>query len=453
MPTLIDPLRLLQLPSLGRLSDRLQDLVRTRLWLKVVIAAALGVGVGLLLGPDVGLVPSSISQPLVSWLALPGGLFLALIQMIVVPLVFASVVRGLTASDDMEQLRRVGTRALLFFVTTTAGAASLGIGLSSVLRPGRYIDVTKLTGPSSAPPPVAKEFPSVDAIPQALTDLLPNNPLAAMVGGQMLQIILFAVLMGLALLTLAPEKSAPLYEFLGSLQEVCMTVVKWAMRLAPLAVFGLLARLTASVGVETLAGMGAYMLTVLAGLFLLAIGYLVLVWVMARTSPLAFIRGSRELLLLAFSTSSSAAVMPLSIQTAERNFHVSTSTARFIVPLGATINMTGTALYQGVATVFLAQVFGIELSTPTLVLVVVTAVAASIGSPATPGVGMVILGGLLTTAGIPSSGIVLLLGVDRLLDMSRTAVNVAGDLAACLIIDPQGSVVSDPVPSSSARSS
>jgi Na+/H+-dicarboxylate symporter len=209
------------------------------------------------------------------------------------------------------------------------------------------------------------------------------------------------------------------------------------MKLAPLAVFGLLAQLAASVGVETLGGMGAYMMTVVVGLFLLALGYLLLVWGVGRISPLAFLIGSRELLLLAFSTSSSAAVMPLSIQTAETNFGVRPSTARFIVPLGATINMTGTALYQGVATVFLAQAYGIDLTGATLVLVVVTAVAASIGSPATPGVGMVILGGLLTTAGIPSSGIVLLLGVDRLLDMCRTAVNVAGDLAACLVIDPR----------------
>lgn len=177
----------------------------------------------------------------------------------------------------------------------------------------------------------------------------------------------------------------------------------------------------------------------IVGLGLLMLGYLSIIAVSARISPLRFLRGSRELLLLAFSTSSSAAVMPLSIQTAETKFAVRSSTARFIIPLGATINMTGTALYQGVATVFLAQAYGIDLSLSTLTLVVVTAVAASIGSPATPGVGMVILGGLLNTAGIPSTGIVLLLGVDRILDMCRTAVNVAGDLAACLVLDPKAS--------------
>jgi Na+/H+-dicarboxylate symporter len=163
--------------------------------------------------------------------------------------------------------------------------------------------------------------------------------------------------------------------------------------------------------------------------------YLVIVMVLARRSPLEFLRGTRELLLLAFSTSSSAAVMPLSIQTVETKFGVSSSTARFIIPLGATVNMTGTALYQGAATLFLAQAFGVDLSTGTLTLVVATAVLASVGSPATPGVGMVILGGVLATAGIPSSGVVLLLGVDRLLDMCRTAVNVAGDVVACLVLE------------------
>lgn len=214
-----------------------------------------------------------------------------------------------------------------------------------------------------------------------------------------------------------------------------MTVVRWAMMLAPFAVFGLMARLTSQVGVDALLGMGFYMLTVLLGLLLLFLLYLVVVFSFARISPLHFIRSMRELLLLAFSTSSSAAVMPLSIRTAEEKFNVRPSISQFVIPLGATINMNGTALYQGVATVFLAQVYGVEIGMAGLALLVVMAVGASIGSPATPGVGIVILSMLLSSIGIPAGGVALIMGVDRILDMSRTAVNVSGDVVTCTLMD------------------
>lgn len=434
------PLELLHVESLSRLASRLQDLVHGRLWLKVLLAMFAGICVGLLLGPDAELVPPSVTRPLVAWLALPGQLFLALIQMIVVPLVFASVVRGLTASENMEQLRTMGLRALAFFVTTTAIATAVGVSLALLLEPGSMMDAEVIarelggSGVSSAAPE-AVALPSLVEVPDVLTGLLPKNPLASLAGGEMLQIILFAVLMGMALLSLQPAQSSPLYDLLGSLQEVCMTVVKWAMRLAPLAVFGLMAQLTASVGVGTLIGMGAYVGVVLLGLTVLMIGYLLLMWVTDRISPWRFLKQTRELLLLAFSTSSSAAVMPMTVRTA-RSFGIRETTAQFLVPLGATVNMTGTALYQGVATVFLAQVFGVELAPTALVLVVVTTVAASIGSPATPGVGIVILASVAQSVGIPSSGVVLLIGVDRILDMSRTVINVTGDISACIVLEP-----------------
>jgi Na+/H+-dicarboxylate symporter len=182
-------------------------------------------------------------------------------------------------------------------------------------------------------------------------------------------------------------------------------------------------------------GMGMYMLTVLLGLFLLLVLYLVIVYAFARINPVRFLRSMRELLLLAFSTSSSAAVMPLSIRTAEEQFHVRPSISQFVIPLGATINMNGTALYQGVATVFLAQVYGVEIGMGGLALVVVMAVGASIGSPATPGVGIVILSMLLSSIGIPAGGVALIMGVDRILDMCRTAVNVSGDIVTCTLMD------------------
>jgi Na+/H+-dicarboxylate symporter len=207
------------------------------------------------------------------------------------------------------------------------------------------------------------------------------------------------------------------------------------MWLAPFAVFGLLAQLTTKIGLNALLGMAVYVSTVLLGLLLLLLVYLLILWVFARQAPLPFLKAAREVLLLAFSTSSSAAVMPLSIKTVEEKLRVRSSISQFVIPLGATINMNGTALYQGVAAIFLAQVFSVDISTAGMLLIVVTAVGASIGSPATPGVGIVILALVLDSVGIPTAGIALILGVDRILDMSRTAINVCGDLTACVLMN------------------
>ncbi len=433
-----DPIELLDLAPLRRLSSSLERLVSTQLWARVMVGLLAGILVGVVIGPSAGLVSVSVAVPLASWLALPGSLFLGLVQMIVVPLVFSSVVRGLAAGDSVEQLRSLGLGGAVFFVTTTALATALGLALGLLIQPGRFLDAATVRAAMSSPAAVAPtipERPALDQIPDLLVGLLPTNPLASMVGAEMLQVILFAFVVGIALVNLAPEKSTPLFDLLGSLQEVCMKIVAWAMRLAPFAVFGLIARLTSTVGIEVLAGMAVYVLTVLLGLAAMMGVFLLLNLAAGGVRPKQFLLASREVLLLAFSTSSSAAVMPLSIQTAEDKLHVRPSIARFLVPLGATVNMNGTALYQGVATVFLAQVFDVSLGVFGLLLVVVTAVSASIGSPATPGAGIVILAMVLEGAGIPTAGLGLILGVDRILDMSRTAVNVAGDLTACVVLD------------------
>ena len=432
------PLAQLDLAPLRRLSDALEHLVETQLWARVLVGLAAGIVVGALLGPSAGLVDPAIAIPIASWLALPGALFLALVQMIVVPLVFSSVVRGLAAGEDVAQLRRVGLAGGAFFVVTTAIATGVGLALASIVQPGRFLDASLVRRAMASPPTLPSappETPGLEQLPDLVIGLLPTNPLAAMVGGEMLQVILFAFVVGVALVNLAPEKSAPLFELLGSVQEVCMKIVAWAMRIAPFAVFGLVARLTSSVGIEVLGGMAVYMLTVIAGLLLMMILFVVIAATAGRISPWKFLSAVREVVLLAFSTSSSAAVMPLSVETAEEKLDVRPSIARFLIPLGATVNMNGTALYQGVATVFLAQVFEVPLGALGMLLVVVTAVSASIGSPATPGAGIVILAMVLDGVGIPTAGIALLLGVDRILDMSRTAVNVTGDLTACLVLD------------------
>ncbi|MGF1465613.1 MAG: dicarboxylate/amino acid:cation symporter [Sandaracinaceae bacterium] len=432
----LDNLARVQPRSLARLSRDLVGLLEARLWLQVMVALALGCGVGILLGPAVGWVPPPAARTLTSWLALPGQLFLAIVQMVVVPLVFASIIRGLAASEDVEQLRRMGLRTVVYFILTTTVAITLGVSLALVLQPGATIDGPSALGALGGQAPVdVADAPARPSVPEAILGLIPTNPLGAMVNLEMFQVVMFAAIVGVAIVSLAPAQSRPVLELLGSVQDVSMTIVKWAMRLVPVAVFGLIARLIAQVGLDALLGMAAYVGTVLLGLALLLVAYLILVAAVARRSPLRFLTAARDVQLLAFSTSSSAAVMPLSIRTAEEKLGVRPSVAQFLIPIGATINMDGTALYQGVAAVFLAQVFAVDLTALELVLLVVTAVAASIGSPATPGVGIVILSMVVTSVGIPAAGIALLIGVDRILDMSRTALNVTGDLTACVVLD------------------
>ncbi len=419
------------------LSQHLSKLVSGRLWLKVLIGMVLGIVVGMLIGPTTGWFRPDTATTIGNWLAFPGQLFLTLIQMIVMPLIFASVVRGLTASESFEQLRKMGLGVVFYFVVTTTIAIVIGIGVAMLVQPGSFVEAgslkaSALVNTTTAP---AAAAPTLAELPHKLVTLLPSNPLTSMVEGQMLQVVLFAMIIGVALVMMQATQSKPLLDLMASLQEVCMTVVGWAMRLAPFAVFGLMAQLTTKIGLNALLGMGVYVGTVLLGLLILLGVYLLLVYLLVREPPFAFLRNTRDVILLAFSTSSSAAVMPLSIKTVEERLRVHRSVSQFVIPLGATINMNGTALYQGVATMFLAQVFGVDLSISALLLVVVTAVGASIGSPGTPGVGIVILAMVLETAGIPTAGIVLIMGVDRILDMSRTAINVCGDLVAAMLMN------------------
>lgn len=420
------------------LSKHLNKLVSGRLWLKVLIGMFLGIIVGMLIGPTTGWFETQTATTIGNWLALPGQLFLTLIQMIVMPLIFASVVIGLTSSKSFEQLRQMGIAVVLYFVITTTIAIMIGLMVAHIIQPGSFVDATKLKAsiPTSAiTTQTQSSIPTLSDLPQTLITILPSNPLTSMVEGQMLQVVLFAMVMGVALVMMKPSQSKPLLDLMASLQEVCMTVVGWAMRLAPIAVFGLMAQLTTKIGLNALLGMSVYVGTVLLGLFILLLAYLLIIFLSIRESPFTFLHGIKDVMLLAFSTSSSAAVMPLSIKTAEENLNIHKSVSQFVIPLGATINMNGTALYQGVATIFLAQIFGIDLGISALLLVVVTAVGASIGSPGTPGVGIVILAMVLETAGIPAAGIVLIMGVDRILDMSRTAVNVCGDLVAAKLMN------------------
>ncbi len=427
--------------SLINLTGKLRVLVYQRLWLQVLIGMFAGVGVGLLIGPTLGVVESHAALIIGNWAALPGKLFLLAIQFVVVPLVVASVIRGIAASDTDISIQRLGGWTIGFFLMTTLIAVAIGMAAAVIIAPGSYIergvlDAALATQESAKTGPAAPaHLPKAEEIPEFITSLFPRDPMTTFISGNMLQIVMTAAIIGVALVTMPMHQRKPLLDLLSSIQGACMVIVGWVLRFAPLAVFGLLVHLTARVGLSALIGTGAYVVTVLLGLLTLFLVYLAIAGIVGRRGFRSFLAAIREVVLLAFSTSSSAAVMPLSLSTAEKKLNVRPSVARFVVPLGTTINMGGTALYQGVAALFLAQVFDVQIGFLGMLLVVVMATGAAIGSPGTPGVGIVILATILNSVGIPPAGIAILLGVDRILDMCRTSVNVTGDLAACVTID------------------
>lgn len=434
-------------PSIRRLAFRIQGLVRSQLWLQVLVGMFAGIATGLVIGPTGGLLAPDTALMLSNWLAIPGYLFLAIVQMIVIPLVLASIILGMTSTEDMQQLRKTGLRTGLFFLLTTLAAVMIGVAMALIIKPGLFLTEVELPGSGLM---VEAAAPSLADLPSRIIEIIPTNPLRASVEQNMLQVVVFAIFVGIALVTMAPKQARPLLDLLGAIQEVSMVVVRWAMYLVPFAVFGLMTQLTARMGLDALFGMGVYVLTVLAALILAFVLYMVIYLAIRRRSPLAFIQGTRDVLLLAFSTSSSAAVMPMTIQTAEEKLGVRKAVSRFVIPLGTTINMAGTALYQVIATLFLAQVFQVDVGFTGLMLVVVLAVGASIGSPGTPGVGIVILAMMLGSVGIPPEGIALIIGVDRILDMCRTTLNVTGDLVAAAVID-QGTPAEDEAPGTGAE--
>ncbi len=429
--------------SLKGLDFYLTTLVEAKLWVKVLIGLALGALTGWLISPSLGVVPEKISIPLANWLVLPGTLFLKLVQMIMIPLILASIVTGIINAGG-EQLKKMGARLGIYFIATTLISVVLGTVLVLLIRPGQFMNETTADKGIELPTTeISTEQVSgsvFSRIPDAIAQLLPENPLASMVNGEMLPIVLFSILVGISLIALTEQQRNPVVILLSSVQEVCMTIVKWAMRLVPYAVFGLIAQLVMSVGMSSLSGIGMYVITVLIGLLILLVMYMMIVAFIGRRNPITFLKEIRDVQLLAFSTTSSAAVMPLSIKTAQNKLGISKSISNFLIPVGATINMDGTALYQCISTVFIAQVYDLELSLASLLVIILTIVAASIGTPSIPGGGVVILASVLQGAGIPAEGIILIIGVDRILGMFRTAVNVTGDLTACIVFEKwQGS--------------
>jgi len=426
---------MLEIKSLNILSVHLDRLIKGRLWLKVIIALIFGASLGIAINPSSELVSESFSQSFASWLDLPGQIFMRLVQMIMIPLIFASIISGIV-SNTSEDLKTFGLRLLLYFVFTTIVAISIGLIVTLIMKPGQYI--FKLGGfPNSGEKLMeANEQVSLtENIPETISNLIPNNPLESILMGEMLGVVIFTIIIGVAITQLKHDTARPIIRFTEAIQKICMIVVSWAMMLVPYAVFGLIAALVSRTSIEIFLGLGYYILVVILGLLLLMIFYLIMVFAFTRQNPFKFLRLIREPQLLAFSTASSAAVMPISMKTADEKLKVSSNISDFVIPIGATINMDGTALFQCVTTLFMAQAYGIDLSMINLILITATVVAASIGTPAIPGGGVIILASVLQSVGIPIDGLIIIIGIDRILGMFRTAVNVTGDLTASVIFN------------------
>lgn len=395
------------------LSNPLRLLGRMALWQQILIGLALGVATGIVFKQD-----ALVLAPI-------GTLFLNAIKMLIVPLVFVSLVAGITSMKDSAKLGRISVKTILVYLITTAFAVSIGLLFGALFAPGEGMNLVASAAPE------AKQAPSLVSI---LVGLVPSNPVTAFAEGNILQIIVFAIAMGVSM-NLVGERAAPAVRLFDGLAETFYKLTDLVMRLAPIGVFALTAGVVGSHGAEILLPLAG----VIGVIYLASITHIVLVYggllgLVARLSPLRFLQGIAPALAVAFSTSSSAGTLPVSIECARKNLGVSEGVAGFVLPVGATINMDGTAIYQGVLALFIAQAFGIDLSAGQYLMIILTATLASIGTAGIPGAGLIMLGLVLTSAGLPLEGVALIAGIDRILDMARTTVNVAGDLMTTTLI-------------------
>lgn len=406
-----------------------------KLWLKIIIGMILGFGLGVVLSPSgFAVFGDETASVLGEWIALPGVIFLGLLKMVVVPLVICSIILGITACGDMMFLKKMGARLVPYFLVTTFIALTIGVTAVSVIKPAQYMNqelAAQIAQTTEAPAAIFEDL----SIPDRIENIMPTNFTQASLDKNMLQLVIAAIILGIIMLSLPKTTYTPFEQLCEFGQAACMKVIEWAMIIAPYAVFGLIAKVTIDLGIETIIGVGAYMLTVLIALAGLMGFYLIVAAVVAKRSPRAFLAAIRNAQILAFSTSSSAATIPFSLKAAEENLNIRPQVSQFVVPIGATINMDGTALYQSVAALFLCSLFGVDLTSGQILLLMLTTVGASIGTPATPGVGIIVLATILAGIGVPPEGIGIILGVDRILDMCRTMLNVTGDLVATSVMD------------------
>ena len=404
---------------------------------KILIGMALGVIVGLLMTMvDGGM---GVVQ---DWIKPFGTIFINSLKLIAIPLILAALIKGVSDLKDISKLSKMGTRTILIYIMTTVVAVSVGLILVNTINPGKSISeqtrsemVENYSGNTVKYQKTALKQKESGPL-QALEDLVPQNIFKASTSNKnMLQVIFFAIFFGIGLILIPEEKGAIVKKFFDGFNDVILKMVDLIMLAAPYGVFALLAALVVeSPSVDLFKALGWYSLTVILGLLIMIGIYILIVAIYTKKDPKFFINGISPAQLLAFSTSSSAATLPVTMERVTEHLGVEEEVASFVLPIGATINMDGTSLYQAVAAVFIAQAFGMDLSFGTQLGIIATATLASIGSAAVPGAGMVMLVGVLGYAGIPEAGLALIFAVDRPLDMCRTTVNVTGDAAVSMIV-------------------
>lgn len=384
------------------------------LWKKVLIGMILGLITGSIMGVNAELI-----KPI-------GTLFINAIKMLIVPLVFCSLIVGITSMDDPKKMGRIGIKTISIYLITTAIAISIGLVMAAVVQPGAGLNMVAKESVDTA-----KEVPSLI---KTILALIPKNPVGALAAGNILQIIVFAVGLGIALV-LTGEKGQPAVKVFESLAEAMYKLTEIVMSFAPYGVFALMAWVAGKYGLDVLLPLAKVIGSAYVGSVIMVVCvYSVILKVFARISPMHYLKGLSNPAVVAFSTTSSSGTLPATIKAAREEMGVSKGIASFVLPLGATINMDGTAIYQGVCALFIAQAFGIDLSSADYVTIILTATLASIGTAGVPGAGLIMLSLVLTTVGLPIEGIAIIAGIDRILDMARTTVNICGDMMVSVLV-------------------
>jgi Na+/H+-dicarboxylate symporter len=388
----------------------------------------------------------------IDWIKPFGNIFINALKVIAVPLILASLIKGVTDLKDISKLSKMGFKTIGIYLATTVIAVSIGLAMVNILEPGDFLEqstkqelLKNFESEAQSKIEMAETQKSQSPL-KAIEDIVPSNIVkAASDNGNMLQVIFFAILMGIGLILIPQEKAKPLIDFFDSLNELILKIIDLIMKVAPFGVFALMTALVVeSPSIDLFKALGIYALTVILGLAVMMLFYLFLVYVFTKKTPKFFMNGILPAQLLAFSTSSSAATLPVTMERVEEHLGVDEEVASFVLPIGATVNMDGTSLYQAVAAVFIAQAFGMDLSLYTQLGIIATATLASIGSAAVPGAGMVMLVIVLAQAGIPEAGLALIFAIDRPLDMFRTTINVTGDAVVAMIIAKSEGLLHEP---------
>lgn len=356
-----------------------------------------------------------------------GQVFIRLMQMLVVPLVFFSIADGCRNLGDTETLGKVGVRIVLFYICTTALAIFLSLMLARIINPGKGMNMS--LGANEFEVDGGEEF----SLSKTILNFVPTNPIGALANGEMIQIIIFAVIVGLLIASME-DRLITLGNVVTEMNDLMMGMTMWVMKLAPIGVFFLISRTFASLGYDVIISMLSYMATVLGGLIVqLILVYMLMLTVFTRVNPINFLKNFAPVMTFAFSTASSNATVPVNIKTLEE-MGVDRKISSFTIPLGATINMDGTAIMQGVAVVFIANAYNIDLTAADFATVILTATIASVGTAGIPSVGLITLSMVLQSVGLPVEGIAMIMGIDRILDMARSAINISGDATGTIIV-------------------